>query len=1036
MPLGVACPSCQHNFHVPSTMNGRVVKCPRCEHAFAATEASAPAAPPPDVSPPAMPLSADGAAREPVAAAAAPPAAVPELDLAPTPEPAVPVAVMAAPFLALPRPAALPAAVPTPTAPPAPKRPQRRLTSLVVELPGAVVRGVSGGAQGVVTLALLALALGLAAWALTTLTRQGLLGVGLGVLGVLLGGAAVAALRTRQEKGLALPIAAILVNAQALLFAVLATNAPASVTPGPPPEQPPQPKPLTTIDSLRQDLKDANRDTRLKAVFALNDLARRLGDPALELMGLLHDDQATLRAAAAEALGQIGPPARVSYPALLETEATDVSDTVRTKAGAAARRVGSPTEADVGMLLEKLKDRSALLRSAAAQGLGLVPTEARLSAPALQEALNDSDPHVRISAANALSALSRKKKDDAEQVFPVLLAGLKEQDPAVRGRAALSLANLGDAAKKAAEPLAALMGDPNPKVRWQVAQALTAIGPAAANAEPQLRTALNSGNLKLELYAAQALWVTRSNLQGLPALLKGLKSTDLELRQTAAYMLQQIAEHKAAKDRDRAAELAKAVPALCAALKDSDPAVRGRAAYALRAVGPDPRAVPALTAALKHHDPLFRAYAAYTLAAFGPRAREAVPVLTELLNDKVAGVRPYAARALWSIQGDAKTVVPALVELLGEKEDEAVRSHAIHVLGALKKKAAAAVPELEEALKDKSPSVRTAAAETLGLIGAAARACYPQLNELAKDEMPEVRKAASDAMKEIGRPTCADVPLLVQALEDPRRPSYRTSAAVTLWMLNRDAHPAVKALAQALKDQEESVATTAAFALAAIGPKAAEAVPALAAALKNDKNSEELRSRAAYALGEIGPEDKVARDALSDALADLKLSVRLQAAQALGSVKQLPEPVWREVVKVLSDAAQAQKELKGVQRVMAAETLGRLGARPEAAALVKEVAVPALIKVLADEDEAVRTSAAVALGGLGVEGRKALPALIRRWRTPTRTSALPPPRRWPGSPSRRSGPRWAFAPGWRTRRCCSPARSSRTTTCARRRTPR
>jgi hypothetical protein len=277
MPVGVACPSCSHKFSVPDKMNGRGVKCPRCESPFIAaaetppppSSAEVPAVAPPEYGPPAPPL-----------APLAPPTPAPPSNG----NPAVSV-----------RP---------------PRRPVRRLTSLVMDLPVSVIRQMPGQPEGVAGLSLTALLVGLAAWGLSALTRQPLLGLVTGAVGLLLAAVAIAALVSRKQKGLGLPVAAALVNVQAGVFALLG----GALAPTPAHEPAVASGPVSPVEELRRALKQPDQNARQRAALRVGELARDLAATVLELSTLLRDDNTAVRAAAAETLGQIGPPARLASP--------------------------------------------------------------------------------------------------------------------------------------------------------------------------------------------------------------------------------------------------------------------------------------------------------------------------------------------------------------------------------------------------------------------------------------------------------------------------------------------------------------------------------------------------------------------------------------------------------------------------------------------------------------------------------------------------------------------------------------------------
>jgi predicted Zn finger-like uncharacterized protein len=1006
MPLGVDCPACSHPFMIPDKMAGRPVKCPRCEHPFTATPSVAAGVP----AEPRMPLLPPQAA-VPLAEVVAPPVVVPIARVV-TPTPTtLPVAQLIEPAPAPPAPEtadALPAPAPLPevppaapaslvvqplphairrqptVTPPAPAPPRRRgLTRLVMDLPDTVMRNVPKPVRGIVGLAAVALLAGLGAWAVLFLAQLQIVVLALAALGLVFGGVALVALVQRSERGVGLPLAAVLVNVQALVLAFV----------GPAGSQPvetgtnPKPAPATPITELLPQLKSSDADERMKAAYKVRDVARDLNQAVETLMTLLRDSQPKVRVAAAEALGQIGVQARIAYPYLADVNRGDEAEHVRTKAKEAMERIGPPTLSDAPQLLDRLKDRKngRHPRAAAALALAVARSDDRTTLKALEDALKDTDALVRVSAARALWSLGVRQADILNEA---LIAGLKDPDPVVKQQAAEALFALGPEARPAAPQLEAVLGDPDALVRLRATQALWSIGPAAKAQVPRLLKGLEDRDAKVRVYSAMAVWTIAHVKDGVPVLADALRNPDVLVRQMAVKMLytvskearaSQIAVAKAAGK----VQIVDAVPALTEALKDGDSDVRGIAAMTLNVLGKDARsALPALMQALKYkNDPIFRAEAAHAIGAVGQdlpadSTREAVlTALGTALADPDNTVRVFAAQSLWVIERNADRVVPTLLKVLLEDPDRDVRAKAAFALGVLEGKAKAAVPTLNAALKDTNPLLRLAAATALGKIGTPARVCYPTLDQLAKeDKQPEVRKAASEAIKKIGPPTRTDVQtLLIPALKNPN-PDYRAAAAVCLWMLFREARDAVLPLSEALADTDEQVRSHAAFALAAIGPDAEEAVPALVRALQN-QNDDLLRMRAAYALGEIGAKAKKAVLALRQALADKRPTVRLTTAQALWTIEQQPQDVLAALTSLLED-----QELEVPMLLSDVETLKEVGPKCTGDAklidLLRKRTVPALVKASGAEDKSLQLEATAALGEIGVEGRVAVPRML------------------------------------------------------------
>ena len=149
-----------------------------------------------------------------------------------------------------------------------------------------------------------------------------------------------------------------------------------------------------------------------------------------------------------------------------------------------------------------------------------------------------------------------------------------------------------------------------------------------------------------------------------------------------------------------------------------------------------------------------------------------------------------------------------------------------------------------------------------------------------------------------------------------------------------------------LDSQDLAVRWYATYALGRIGPGAVEALPALQRVLSNLDEHEYVRGGAAWALGRMGPKAAPAVPLLVRTLASKLVSVRRNAAAALGNLlaAQLPSPVSGEVPGVRGRDTQDPKSSPD---------------RPSKPQTTP--AVSALQRLLNDEDHSVRVSAAVAL---------------------------------------------------------------------------
>ena len=128
-------------------------------------------------------------------------------------------------------------------------------------------------------------------------------------------------------------------------------------------------------------------------------------------------------------------------------------------------------------LAARLSDPDSAVRWWAAVGLAALGPEARESQAALQRALTDVSPNVRITAAEALSGIGR-----VEESLPVLVEALRHEDGWVRLQAAIALGAIGPRAEPALGPMKKALtekGDPPSAayVQWALQRAVETLEP-------------------------------------------------------------------------------------------------------------------------------------------------------------------------------------------------------------------------------------------------------------------------------------------------------------------------------------------------------------------------------------------------------------------------------------------------------------------------------------------------------------------------------------------------------------------------------
>lgn len=203
-----------------------------------------------------------------------------------------------------------------------------------------------------------------------------------------------------------------------------------------------------------------------------------------------------------------------------------------------------------------------------------------------------------------------------------------------------------------------------------------------------------------------------------------------------------------------------------------------------------------------------------------------------------------------------------------------------------------------------------------------------------------------------------------------RDPRVRRRAALELGGRAADAPDEaarlVPALARRLADaaEDEEVRWRSAYALGAMGARAAAAVPALVLALDGP---DEVQAHASEALGHIGRAEAVAP--LVARLGHADADVRAWAAATLARLGPVAGDATTRarLVQALDDASSEV-------RAQAASALQRTGAGPEVA--------PRALRLLDDQDQAVRGAAIALLAGLRPTSPEVVKALAGALRDP------------------------------------------------------
>jgi HEAT repeat protein len=155
--------------------------------------------------------------------------------------------------------------------------------------------------------------------------------------------------------------------------------------------------------------------------------------------------------------------------------------------------------------------------------------------------------------------------------------------------------------------------------------------------------------------------------------------------------------------------------------------------------------------ATKHLD--LKVWAAATLVAMGVETDKNAAIVLENLKPKTQA-RMTALECLALIGDKAKAGVPDLLDAVRDKTPApkngvSLRERAVTVCGQLPKLTKQAISPITDLLKDGDKQIRKAAADALGAYGPEAIVAVPKLREAAEADDAALREAAKAALEKI-----------------------------------------------------------------------------------------------------------------------------------------------------------------------------------------------------------------------------------------------------------------------------------------------
>lgn len=388
-------------------------------------------------------------------------------------------------------------------------------------------------------------------------------------------------------------------------------------------------RPLAAL--LIAALKDAETVNRYEICCALNEMAELAAPVVPDLIALLGNPDPFVRAQLAQALGAIGPAAKLAVPALIEA-LKDKDAHVRANAVEAIGEIGVPIAEVVPALIRATSDEDDFVRFMAAGALGQLGHNALIAVePLIRLLKNDRAKNSRWIAAEAIG----KVDVDGRLSVPALVDAMRSPDKDVRRFAALGLAALGSKASPSLSALKRMLTDKDPGVQVACAKAIWKAGGSVKLSVAVLNAALLRNDRFGPMWAAEVVAeIGPPGIETLPALRKLLKHEHKYFAEKAATAIGRFGPAASA-----------AIPDLTKELVHEEGAVRAAAAEALWNINHDPRAIQRLTNELKD---VFHGAgrAAEAIGRIGAPAANAIPALEKLRYARDSFTRKAAIKAL------------------------------------------------------------------------------------------------------------------------------------------------------------------------------------------------------------------------------------------------------------------------------------------------------------------------------------------------------------------------------------------------------
>jgi len=375
-----------------------------------------------------------------------------------------------------------------------------------------------------------------------------------------------------------------------------------------------------------------------------------------------------------------------------------------------------------------------------------------------------------------------------------------------------------------------------------------------------------------------------------------------------------------------------------------------------------PHETSQLLEAFKDPDPIVRRIAAIAITWSSCLSLD---IIQDLLKDDDTEVRRLLTCGLGRLGSDA---VPTILRMINDQALD-VRYEAIWLLGDLRSNTQLSISILIELLRnDPEPRIRYASVVALGKIRACDQECVLALIHALQDNDRDIQKEAANSLGEIGESAKSAIIPLIERLnhadDDIRNSSHLALQQLYSFVSPEDGAIADRLLAILMSGKGDLSRRYAIDGLLSIECYSKKVIDTLIDFV-NDSDSY-IRNRSVRALGDLSPfslsGDVVVRSLIA-ALKDSDYSVRLTAIKSLQKQETNATLSIPALSKVLHDENQ-------ILRFHAALAL-------TAIAPANPIPVQALIETLACPNPDNRRLAAEALGKLGASAVQSIPHLLR-----------------------------------------------------------